>query len=46
MVAALSLGALLEVRAWRRRLDVTGIRVHGNSEAMLFSKLCGKSAVR
>jgi hypothetical protein len=40
MVAALSLGALFKVRTWRRCLDVTGIRVHGNSEAMLFSEVC------
>jgi hypothetical protein len=37
MVAALALRALLEVWAWRRGLDVTGIRVHGDSEAVLFS---------
>jgi hypothetical protein len=45
MVAALPLGALLEIRARRRRLDVAGIRVHGDSEAMLFAEVCRESAV-
>jgi hypothetical protein len=45
VVASRTLRALLEIRARGRCLNVTGIWVHGHTEARLFSELSGVTTV-
>jgi hypothetical protein len=45
VVATRTLRALLEIRARGWRLDITGIGIHGHTEALLVSELSGVTAL-